>query len=77
MVLAPVIAFFLADKLLTYPVPPLARAPKETFNVWLKLVKKNTRAFSILAALHVAGATFITYQKEKSFFELKMKTQPA
>ncbi|XP_035215445.1 uncharacterized protein LOC118189023 [Stegodyphus dumicola] len=77
MILAPIIGFFLADKLLTYPVPSLTRAPKETLNVWLRLVKKNTRAFSILAALHFAGAMFITYQKEKSYFELKLKSQPA
>ncbi|XP_015919594.1 uncharacterized protein [Parasteatoda tepidariorum] len=63
LLMAPTVNFYIADKLLTYPIPPLGRAPREVYQLWLKFILKIPRPIFISAAAQVFLATLITQQK--------------
>lgn len=64
------VCFFTAEKLLTYPIPPLFRAPKEVFALFGKIILKTPRPYLVISALHLIATSFITYEKQKSFFKI-------
>lgn len=65
LIIAPLIGFYLADRLLTYPVPPLRRAPGELLRLWWSLIMKNPRPLFSSAILQGAVMMFVTQQKQE------------
>ncbi|XP_054722874.1 uncharacterized protein LOC129232798 [Uloborus diversus] len=70
LLIAPIICFYLADRLLSYPVPPLARAPMEVLKLYGRLLAKNPRPFFGFAAANVVAAFAISLQKQRLYTEL-------
>ncbi|KAG8178223.1 hypothetical protein JTE90_025107 [Oedothorax gibbosus] len=64
LVLSPLIGFYLADRLLTYPVPSLSRAPGEMLKLWAKLVLKSPRPLIASAVLQGAVMAYITNEQQ-------------
>lgn len=71
---APVVCFYMADRLLTYPVPPLVRAPREAFTLFYKIVSKNSRPFLIIGAVNIIACSIVTYLKQDAFQTVEYKT---
>ncbi|CAL1280636.1 unnamed protein product [Larinioides sclopetarius] len=67
-VLAPLIGFYISDRLLTYPVPSIHRAPKELFNLWLKMITKNPRFIYASITIQVVAACLVTSEKQSFFY---------
>lgn len=65
LLVAPLVGFYLADRLLTYPVPPLRRAPRELLKLWWTLIlKNNARGLCASAVLQGAVMMYITQEKQ-------------
>lgn len=73
MIASALVCFYTADKLLTYPVPPLLKAPREVFQLAKKIVLKNPRPYLILGAMHFIAGSFITFQKQQTMANLNFK----
>ena len=74
LVAATTVCFFMADRLLTYPVPPLTRAPREVFNLAKRIVLKNPRPYLIIGAIHMIASAFITFQKHDTLMKLQQQS---
>lgn len=70
---ATLVCFYTADKLLTYPVPPLIKAPREVFQLAKKILVKNTRPYLIIGAMHMIASSIITFQKQETMARLNFK----
>lgn len=70
---ASTVCFYMADKLLTYPVPPLLKAPREVFQLAKKIVLKNPRPYLIIGAMHLIASSIITFQKQQTMSRLNFK----
>lgn len=75
--MAPVVCFYLADKIMTYPVPPIFRAPREVFLLFSKLVRKNQRPFLVIGAMHMLSASIITFNKQNCIMNLELDSKTA
>lgn len=71
---ASLVCFYTADKLLTYPVPPLLKAPREVFQLAKKIVLKNPRPYLIIGAVHMIASSIITFQKQQTMARLNFKS---
>ncbi|GFY70770.1 uncharacterized protein TNIN_271331 [Trichonephila inaurata madagascariensis] len=68
LILSPLLGFYMADRLLTYPVPSINRAPKEVFRLWLKMVTRNPRFVINSVILQLIAASYVTVEKQKFFW---------
>ncbi|GFR07340.1 uncharacterized protein TNCT_382451 [Trichonephila clavata] len=68
LLLSPLIGFYMADRLLTYPVPSINRAPKEVFWLWIKMVTRNPRFVINSIILQLVAASYVIVEKQKFFW---------
>ncbi|GIX86307.1 uncharacterized protein CDAR_590121 [Caerostris darwini] len=68
LIISPIIGFYMADKLLTYPIPSIHRAPQELFYLWMKIVAKNRRFILVSSTIQIVAAALVTFEKQSFFF---------
>ena len=67
--------FHLAERKLTYPLPPLAQDPRTWAATWRTLSRPLARPLAVMAALNAVCAAFVTHREATEFYTLLEKQQ--